>query len=304
MLLSVIVPVYNVEQYLSKCIDSILNQEFKDFELILIDDGSSDNSGKICDEYVIHNDKVKVYHQINGGVSSARNKGLNEAQGDYICFIDADDYILPNYFTFINQNVKNCDIIKFGTPNLHHFLFYYEFMDFLSSEYFSPTIWSYVIKRELIEKYNIRFPINVTHSEDRSFLFKALLWVKKILVVNDNFYSYQYRPDSVIHQKLTHKASGSHLNALADILIFYKQCNITDAFPYKRVMKDLYFYFILLLKIPFKEFSFMHAHKSFVDFKNQIVDIHRIIEHNFYIKHSSNLFLCIFRALIYRVIHI
>ena len=121
MLLSVIVPVYNVEQYLSKCIDSILNQEFKDFELILIDDGSSDNSGKICDEYVIHNDKVKVYHQINGRVSSARNKGLNEAQGDYICFIDADDYILPNYFTFINQNVKKCDIIKFGTPQFASF---------------------------------------------------------------------------------------------------------------------------------------------------------------------------------------
>ena len=92
--ISVIVPVYNVEQYLPRCIDSILAQTFTDFELLLIDDGSTDNSGKICDEYAKKKDtKIRVWHKENGGVSSARNMGLDFAKGEYIQFIDSDDFI-------------------------------------------------------------------------------------------------------------------------------------------------------------------------------------------------------------------
>lgn len=91
--ISIIVPVYNVEKYLRKCIDSILNQTFKDFELILIDDGSTDESGKICDEYNLKDNRIKVIHKENGGLSSARNAGLDIAQGEYIGFVDSDDWI-------------------------------------------------------------------------------------------------------------------------------------------------------------------------------------------------------------------
>lgn len=94
-LLSIIVPVYNIEQYLSRCVDSILGQSFTDFELLLIDDGSNDGSGAICEEYVAKDSRVHVFHKENGGVSSARNLGLKHAKSDWICFVDADDELRP-----------------------------------------------------------------------------------------------------------------------------------------------------------------------------------------------------------------
>ena len=96
--ISVVVPVYNTEKYLHKCIESILNQTFRNIEVILIDDGSVDGSGSICDEYKIKDERVKVFHQPNSGVSVARNKGIIESTGNYICFVDSDDYIDGDYF--------------------------------------------------------------------------------------------------------------------------------------------------------------------------------------------------------------
>ena len=92
-IVSVIVPVYKVENVLHYCIDSILNQTYKNFELILVDDGSPDNSGKICDEYAKKDNRIKVIYKENGGVSSARNCGIDAAKGKYVCFVDSDDYV-------------------------------------------------------------------------------------------------------------------------------------------------------------------------------------------------------------------
>lgn len=118
--LSVIVPVYNVEQYIHKCIDSILNQELQDFELVLIDDGSPDNSGKICDEYAEKDNRIKVIHQANGGVSKARNVGLDAASGEYISFIDPDDWIDKGMYaeciSFMTDN--NLDIVCFDVEEV------------------------------------------------------------------------------------------------------------------------------------------------------------------------------------------
>jgi glycosyltransferase involved in cell wall biosynthesis len=105
--LSIIVPVYNVERYLNKCLDSILNQTFKDFELILVNDGSRDKSGEICDRYEKVDKRIKVIHKDNGGLSSARNAGLNIAEGDYIAFVDSDDFIhYRMYEILINTAIK------------------------------------------------------------------------------------------------------------------------------------------------------------------------------------------------------
>lgn len=108
--ISVIVPVYNVEKYLPHCIDSILAQTFTDFEVLLIDDGSTDNSGKICDEYAVKDSRIRVFHKKNGGVSSARNLGLEEAKGDYVIFLDSDDYYTD----------KNCLNILYNEAIIHH----------------------------------------------------------------------------------------------------------------------------------------------------------------------------------------
>ena len=112
--LSIIVPVYNVEEYIQKCINSILSQNYLDFELILIDDGSTDNSGKICDEFASENKKIKVIHQENGGLSNARNTGIKNAVGHYLWFIDSDDWIVGNAFSIIVQELKENNLEMLG----------------------------------------------------------------------------------------------------------------------------------------------------------------------------------------------
>lgn len=114
-LISVIVPVYNAEKYISKCIDSILSQTFKDFELILINDGSTDNSDLICGKYASIDNRVKVFHKQNGGAGSARNLGVQKAVGDWIMFVDADDWIEPECLDICSKYIsRNIDLIVFS----------------------------------------------------------------------------------------------------------------------------------------------------------------------------------------------
>lgn len=110
-LISVIVPVYNVEKYLPRCIDSIIDQTFKNFELLLIDDGSKDKSGEICDEYAKRDNRIKVFHKENGGVSSARNVGLDSAKGEWIIFCDSDDEFYCNAFKSYNDIIQKMMLI-------------------------------------------------------------------------------------------------------------------------------------------------------------------------------------------------
>jgi len=105
--ISVVVPIYNVEKYLKKCVDSIINQSYHNLEIILVDDGSPDNSPKICDEYALLDTRIKVIHKKNGGLSDARNAGIDIATGAYITFIDSDDYIEPNYMEVLLESITN-----------------------------------------------------------------------------------------------------------------------------------------------------------------------------------------------------
>lgn len=118
--ISCIVPVYNVEKYLRRCVDSILNQTFTDFELILVDDGSLDNSPAICDEYAVKDSRIKVIHKVNGGVSSARNVGLDVAKGEWICFVDSDDLIEADYMQKMYEAAinNNSDFIMCGIQQI------------------------------------------------------------------------------------------------------------------------------------------------------------------------------------------
>lgn len=109
-LISIIIPIYKVEEYLKRCVDSVINQTYKNLEIILIDDGSPDSCGKICDEYAKINNKIYVIHQQNQGVSAARNAGIDKAKGKYICFIDSDDYVDANYIEVLHDGMKKCDL--------------------------------------------------------------------------------------------------------------------------------------------------------------------------------------------------
>ena len=126
MEISVIVPVYKVEKYLKQCVDSILNQTFPDFEVLLIDDGSPDSCPAMCDDYARKDPRIRVFHKENGGLSSARNKGIEESRGNWLCFVDSDDYLaenmLENLYTAATTNTADmavCDFVKVDEESTH-----------------------------------------------------------------------------------------------------------------------------------------------------------------------------------------
>lgn len=205
---SVIVPVYKVENVLHYCIDSILNQTFNDFELILIDDGSPDNSGKICDEYAKIDSRVKVIHKENEGVSVARNAGLELAKGKYICFVDSDDYIQRDYLEKLilaKKSNTDCQNIwcKFHTVNDYkhnldmehiyckeHKCSIKDIMT-LHEKWLDAGPVCKLYDKDIITNHNIRFNQNLSLGEDLTFNFEYLDYTSgDIVVIDCELYNY------------------------------------------------------------------------------------------------------------------
>ena len=194
--ISVIVPVYNVEQYLRRCIDSILSQTFSDFELLLIDDGSKDKSGDICDEYAAKDARIRVFHKVNGGVSSARNLGLVKANGEFIFFVDSDDYLDNTHLENYSKDIDNFDLIFQGyklvdetTGKILEKKTFHEIetLDFESSmnvmeqifsigNFFGPT-WNKIFRASIISENEIKFKEDVNLREDEIFTFSYCRFV-------------------------------------------------------------------------------------------------------------------------------
>lgn len=199
--ISVIVPVYNTEKYLPRCIDSILAQTFTDFELLLIDDGSKDNSANICDEYAAKDQRVRVFHKQNGGVSSARNLGLDNAQGEWITFVDSDDWIECEYFSILASSSESDIIISYYVAEGWNGWVSNPFKDeifkeenirlFLNKYLISCNVpWAKLIKRCIIEKCKIRFDTNISYGEDTLFIMDCLRYVKSIEINSSSKYHY------------------------------------------------------------------------------------------------------------------
>ena len=194
--ISIIIPVYNVEAYLDDCINSLLKQTYKNFEVILINDGSTDNSGIICDQYACKDNRIKVYHKINEGVSIARNFGLEKAKGEWVCFIDSDDWIKDETLEYVSKYWHNKDLIQFGYQQIDDMskeTIYLskipsEILEINNSVYFSstqlyhPAICGYIIKTNIIKSNNITFPIDIKYGEDQAFIIKALISSHNILI--------------------------------------------------------------------------------------------------------------------------
>lgn len=213
---SIIVPVYNVEKYIKKCIESILNQTFKDFELILVDDGSKDTSGKICDEYQNKDNRIKVYHRVNHGLSESRNFGITVSKGNYICFVDSDDYLRIDaikklYETIVKSKVKmvicGCQrvdengkllytdtVIEEGiykTDDLFKYII-------RSNGWYYVTAWNRIYDRKLFDE--IRFPKGKI-SEDMFVVCNLYESSKEIAIIKDRLYFYVQRKNSIMHSK-------------------------------------------------------------------------------------------------------
>ncbi len=212
MFLSIIVPVYNVERYLETCIESVLNQSIGNWELILVDDGSRDSSSMICDSYVEKDERIRVFHKPNGGVSSARNVGIENAQGEYISFVDADDWIERTYVEVLSREANGYDISFFGL-RIHQrcnrvrrlipskqsskssSIEAEECLLSLKSnednfEYFGYT-WDKVFKRSVIVDNGIRFIEGLSLREDELFTMDFCQRMDSVKIISDCLYNYR-----------------------------------------------------------------------------------------------------------------
>jgi len=207
---SIIVPVYNKEKYLSECVDSILRQNFKDFELILVDDGSKDSSWNIIKEYANKDKRVVPVHQENAGVSAARNAGLDRAQGKWICFVDADDYLPKDGIQILVEHGEksNADIVNANATRVEDdkqfkiFNFNNEIVKgniYPRLVHFAP--WAQLFKRSIIEEHHLRYVKGLAYSEDNVFILYYSLYASSIEFVNDSVYNYRINFDSAIQNK-------------------------------------------------------------------------------------------------------
>ena len=218
-LISIIVPIYNVEKYLNKCVESILKQTYDNLEIILVDDGSLDNCGNICDEYAKKDSRIIVLHKTNGGLSDARNKGINIAKGKYIGFVDSDDYIDNDMFEILYNLCKNNnadismisykeienEIIINENSNYTNKVFKYNnieaIKELLKDEKIKNYAWNKLYKKELFD--GIEYPIKMAY-EDVGTTYKLFEKAKKIIWYDIPKYNYIRRGTSIV-SKNTYK---------------------------------------------------------------------------------------------------
>lgn len=238
--ISVIVPVYNVEAFIRGCIESILAQTYTDFELLLVDDGSTDGSGNVCDRYAETDIRVRVLHKSNGGASSARNYGLDHALGEWICVIDGDDYVDRDYLKKLmdkacgaHADIVFCDFF-FAYPdrNVPHSTHSWtrRGIDGLG-EYIATgwtILWGNLHRRSLYDAENLRSPENIRYCEDFHLITRLVTNAVKIAKVNEPLYYYRQRGGSVMHN-LDKKTEADELWAYLDTIDYLKQKGIYDA---------------------------------------------------------------------------
>lgn len=275
-LISVIVPVYKAERYLGECVDSILNQTYESFELILVDDGSPDNSGKICDEYAKKDERVKVIHKENGGVSSARNTGIDNAAGEYIAFVDSDDTVDKQYLELMcnkleetNSDLCFCHFNIFDENSCKEYIEQipkYQIVDFEDEEFicFSKRFfglknnvmgspWRTLIRRSCVG--DIRFNPQIKICEDLVFIVNVVFNSESICSIPNALYQYRVNSNSAGR---TYKKSflTSQLEFKREL---YNIFNCFDEETIKKVLNPylcLQCYYLFSNEIKYKKMNF------------------------------------------------
>ena len=243
-MVSIIVPIYNIEGYIRECIDSILAQTYSDFELILVDDGSPDNCGRICDEYAEKDVRIKVIHKENGGLTSARNAGLSVAKGDWIMHVDGDDWIEPDMIESLIEaaNATEADLVfgdfmKYGPYAGNHKLptWSIDKKDSMSRyiAYMMTTIWGSIAKRSLYTEHCLKSPDGVSYCEDFHLIVRLCHFAKKIVNVHRPFYHYRYRPTSIM-SNMSRKTEADEQWVYQDTIRFFKEQGVYE--DYRKVM--------------------------------------------------------------------
>jgi len=313
--ISIIIPVYKVEEYLPRCIDSLRNQSFQNLEIILVDDGSPDNSGKICDEYALKDSRIKVIHKENGRAYDARNKGLDIATGDFIGFMDSDDFIHPEMYQSLYNllvkydadiaqcsfiKVKNGEIIPPIYDNSPRVLSNVAALAQLHSDASVgfAVIWNKIYKKELLQ--DVRFKKAFIH-DDEFFTYKLFYAASKVVTVDSQFYYYYQSPNSMIRSPFS-EWKMEYAEAMEERLAFFKEKGMMDLYTLaqkKYCLWILYFNYIYSKELQnFPEFK-----KSLLQrFENNSFEVVKVKKHPRLLKQSlkmAGLFPTFFGFIIY-----
>lgn len=257
-LVSVIVPVYNVEPYLVDCIRSIQNQDYRELEIILVDDGSTDTSGTLCDELALSDNRVRVIHQKNGGLSAARNTGIDNIKGDYIVFVDSDDLLHPAYVSTLlnillkeNVSLVMCDMQRFSCdkpefncaehPEIERLSSKETIRRFLLGEWWSACAKLY--KADIFK--TIRFPVG-RNNEDYAILTRVFEQTDSVLYLHSPLYYYRSRPGSITQSKLN-SHSFDEIDNCVEVLQeiserhpeFYAEAEANLAYSLEKLYREL-----------------------------------------------------------------
>lgn len=277
MLFSVVVPIYNVEKYIDKCVESILFQSYGDIEIILVDDSSPDRCPSICDAYALKDQRVKVIHKENGGLSDARNAGIKVAKGEYILFVDADDYIEPNTCELFSKYADHsCDIlvgdaVLFGDSSgvmshSHKNNTIYRGIDFLKYGFLANNMpmaaCLNVYKREFLEKNKLEFKYGILH-EDEQFTPRAFLNAERVLYTGISFYNYRIRSNSITTKVDKRKNASDLYNTCLELeLVFAK---LQDKKLKKTVLDELVVKYLNIFNVGnLHQYGKKYLHKDFV----------------------------------------
>ena len=260
-LISVIVPVYNVEKYLEKCIDSICNQTYRNLEIILVNDGSTDKSGILCGKFKIKDSRIIVIHKENGGLSDARNAGIDIANGEVLGFVDSDDYIMPEmYEKMLNimyandldivqcgykkvyENYDNINDIFINKTDIKIFNRNEAFEHFCDNNILKAVSWNKIYKKELFN--NIRFPKGKIH-EDEFTTPRLILESNKVACIQAEYYRYLQRESSIMNSKYS-------IRNLDIIDVYSSRCNLISRYEeYKHLLPFIKYHYCINIGIQF-----------------------------------------------------
>lgn len=242
-LISIIVPIYNVEYYLEECVDSLLNQSYRNLEILLVDDGSTDNSGQLCENLKNKDSRISVYHKINGGLSDARNYGIEISRGTYICFVDSDDIVSVDYIESMYNNIINykCKISACGycyyygsgktkiinVENLNKYYANNEAQKYLNIiGYFNVSACNKLFERELFN--DLQFPKD-KKSEDWFIMYLLIQKAGGLYYCSDNKYYYRQRVGSITKSV---NVNYDCIDAARTVYSYYIQQGWEDAIPF------------------------------------------------------------------------
>ena len=211
MLVSVIVPIYNVEKYIQKTVESLLKQDYENMEIILVDDGSPDNSGKIIDELALKDKRIVIIHKENGGVSSARNAGIKIAKGDYVIFVDGDDWVEKDYVSYfldlilkfnasIAMNKNNYSEVNNKTTNKKYISSSEEAMEWIYLGTIGVAVWNKMYKMAFLKDNNLLFDESIWYGEGMLFNIDCLQYTDKVAIGEKSVYHQVSNPDSAMRK--------------------------------------------------------------------------------------------------------